>query len=925
MIPNIMTHSTPPFRNLSHSLPFLFIALLAAAPFAAAAENAKSAGLTAEKYKLDNGMTVILCVDHTLPTAGINLWYRVGARNEPAGRSGFAHLFEHLMFMGTKRAPGSAFDDLMEARGASSNASTSLDRTNFFSAGPSSILPLLLWLDADRLEALGPTMTKEKLDLQRDVVRNEIRQQVENRPYGRAYEQSFRLLYPPGHPYHNAVYGTHEDLEAATVNDVKDFFATFYTPDNCSLVVAGDFDPATIKPLIAKLFGDLPKNKPSPYRKVEPPHLNRVIRTTMLDKVQQPMIEFDYHSPAVYADGDAELDLLSSILGEGHDSRLYQRLVMKDESAVNVSVSQDDAALSSVFRVQVYAKPDADLTKIEAAMDEELNKIANEGPTAQEVKQRAATAELDIVRSLQDFRLRADRLNEYEYYYGDPNSLERDLDRFRNATVEGVQKWAKAVLTPDSRVITRVLPEQLKSPSPRDEKPADLPPSQFKAPEPTIVTLSNQIPVYVFERHQLPIVVCSVVLEPAGTIDTPAKAGLGSLLADMSQEGAGNLDSVAFAQAASNLGAKIDASSDMESLTLSLGVLARNFEPAANLLADATLRPRLQPEDFQRVKAVHLDDLHERDDEPVQVAGVVAKRMLIDNTSRYAWPSDGTIATVTPLTLDDVKAAHQALLQNAGLKIFVGGDITPDKAKAVLEKAFAAWKGNPALAKGKEPAPFVASDKLRVYLVDRPDAVQTVIRLEMPAFPFGDPRRLETTLGNVVFGGSFTSRLNRNLRESHGYTYGISSALSTQRTYGTYVIATSVKADVTGPSIKEILGEIKKVADSDVTDDEARKARATFRSGVLETFGTLDGMLGEARSLVLLGAPLDTSSTDLTKSKEMQAPALTAALKQEIDLNKSVMLLVGDRKLILSQIKDLGLPAPIEVTAEGKKVEQAKE
>jgi zinc protease len=598
---------------------------------------------------------------------------------------------------------------------------------------------------------------------------------------------------------------------------------------------------------------------------------------------------------------------------------------MKDESAVSVSVSQDDSALSSVFRVQVFTRPDADLSKVEAAIDEELNKVANEGPTADEVKQRAATAELDIVRSLQDFRLRADRLNEYEYYYGDPNSLERDLNRFRNATVEGVQKWAKAVLTPNRRVITRVLPEQLKSTSARDEKPADLPPAEFKAPKPTIVTLSNQIPVYVFERHQLPIVVCSVVLEPAGVIDTPAKAGLGALVADMSEEGAGALDSVAFAQAASNLGAKIGASSDVESLTLSLGVLARNFEPAANLLADATLRPRLQAEDFQRVKAVHLDDLRERDDEPVEVASLLAKRMLIDNTSRYAWPGDGTIATVTPLTLDDVKSAHQALLQNAGLKIFVGGDITPDQAKAVLEKAFAAWKGAPAVAKDKEPAPFLAGDKMRVYLVNRPDAVQTVIRLEMPAFSFSDPRRLDTVLGNVVLGGSFTSRLNRNLREAHGYTYGISSGLGTRRTYGTYTIATSVKADVTGPSIKEILGELKKVGTADITDDEARKARETFRSGVLETFGTLDGMLGEARGLMLLNAPMDTSSTDLAKSRDIQAPALTAALKQAVDLDKSVLILVGDKKLILDQIKDLGIPAPIEITADGKKVEKPKE
>jgi predicted Zn-dependent peptidase len=389
----------------------------------------------------------------------------------------------------------------------------------------------------------------------------------------------------------------------------------------------------------------------------------------------------------------------------------------------------------------------------------------------------------------------------------------------------------------------------------------------------------------------------------------------------MSEEGAGDRDSVAFAQAASNLGAKIGAGGSAETLTLSLNVLARNFEPAASLLADATLRPRLQQADFDRVKAVHLDDLHERDEEPAQVASILAKRMLIDPSSHFAWPADGTVATVTPLKLEDVKAAHAELLKNAGLKIFVGGDITPDQAKAVLEKAFASWNGKPNVSPQKDPAPFIKSDKMRVYVVDRPNAVQTVIRLELPAFPFSDPRRLDTTLGNIVLGGSFTSRLNRNLREAHGYTYGIGSGVAARRTYGTYAIATSVKADVTGPSIKEILGEIKKLSTTEVTSDETRKARETFRSGVLDNFGTLDGMLGEVRRMILLGAPLDTPSTDLAKAKEVQAPALTAALKSAVDLNKSVMILVGDKKLILEQIKGLGLPAPVELNAEGKKVE----
>jgi zinc protease len=644
----------------------------------------------------------------------------------------------------------------------------------------------------------------------------------------------------------------------------------------------------------------------------------------MLDKVQLPMVEFDYHSAAWFADGDAEVDLLSAILGDGHDGRLYRRLVMQDQTAVSVSVSQDSAALGSVLRVRVIAKADADLSRVEAAIDEELARISDAGPEEEEVRRRAATTELNIVRSLQDVRARADRLNTYEYVYGNPNSLERDLDRYRKATRHGVGDWAKRVFTPDARVVIRVLPEEPKvsSASARDKRPADLPPAPFKAPQPVVVTLSNHVPVYVFPRHELPLAVCSVLIEPAGTLDVPAKVGLGSLVADMLEEGAGSRDSVAFAQAVSDLGATLSAGSDADSLWLSLGVVSRNFGPAADLLADAALRPRMQAEDFDRVKAVRLDGLRQRREVPQRVASILATRMLIDNESGYAWPSDGTIATVQPITLDEVKSAHQALLRDAGVTIFVAGDVTPEQAKAALEKSFGAWKVRGAVAKSNEPVPFrPAGGAMRVYLVDRPSAVQTVIRLEAPAFPHSDARRLDAELASIVLGGSFTSRLNRNLREVHGYTYGAGSGLHAQRTYGTFTVATSVKADVTGAALKELMSELRRFGTADITADEARKSRETFRTDTLDRFGTYDGTLRTASNLVSLGAPLDTTDKDLAGAAAADPGALNKAAKQALDLDRSVLVLVGDKKLILEQIKGLGLPAPTELDADGERKE----
>jgi predicted Zn-dependent peptidase len=413
-----------------------------------------------EKYQLDNGMTVILHEDHALPVVGINTWYYVGAKEESPHRSGFAHLFEHLMFMGTDRVPTGQFDTIMESGGGSNNASTAFDRTNYFSNGPSSLLPTLLWLDADRLEDLGRTMNQFKLDRQREVVLNERRQSFENAPYGMSELLITAKMFPEGHPYHNEVIGTREDIEKAQVKDVKEFFATFYVPNNASLVVAGDFDPAKVKPLVAKLFGTLPKAKEPVHKTAAPVKLETVLRETTHDKVQLPRISYVYHSPPNFSDGDAEMDLLGAVLSQGKSSRLYKRLVMDEKIATDVSAYQNSAKLQSMFRIDVMTPPDADLDKVEKIMDEEIGRLLTEGIKPAELEQRKATVELAKLSQLQSVAAKADKLNEYEFNFGTPDGFKRDLDRYRQATPESVQGWAKKVLTPGARLIVRVLPEE---------------------------------------------------------------------------------------------------------------------------------------------------------------------------------------------------------------------------------------------------------------------------------------------------------------------------------------------------------------------------------------------------------------------------------------------------------------------------------
>jgi predicted Zn-dependent peptidase len=902
-----------------------------------------------EKYKLDNGMTVILHEDHGLPVASINLWYHVGSKDEPAKRSGFAHLFEHLMFMGTQRVPGSKFDTIMESAGGSNNATTSSDRTNYFSSGPAQLLPTLLWLDADRLEDLARTMDQEKLDKQRDVVRNERRQSYENRPYGKAELRLPELLYPAGHPYHIPVIGTHEDLEAATVTDVKDFFATHYVPNNLSLCVAGDFDPAKIKPLIADLFGTLPRKADAPHRKAEPAKVDKVIRETLRDKVQVPKIIYAYHSPARFAEGDAEMDLMAAVLSEGKTSRLYKRLVYDDKIAAEVSAYQDSSQLGSVFRIDVLAQPEADLERVERTVDEELKKVVEVGISEHELEQRKASFELGMLSRLQTIEAKADQLNEYEYYWGEPNSFKRDLDRYRNATPDSVKKWAKQVLTPEARAIVRVLPEVAaeasatrpesakpsvetkpqekiaeappRTGSPRDVQPTIGPAPAFKVESPQTFKLSNNIPVMLWSDKELPLVAMWVIFRPGHILGDKFSAGAVYLAADMLDEGAGRLDALDFSDALLSLGTNFSTSADRESMFLTLTVLKRNFEKAAQLSADAIRKPKLDKDEWERVRRLHLEELKQQDDQPAIVASRVASRALFGNQHLYGWPVVGTPETVGKMALDpDIKLPYISHIRPEFATVLLAGDINADEAKNVLNKTLGDWKLLPLnVAKPEQPAtPDHAG--LQVFLVDRPDAVQTVIQFAMPGPKYSDQFRVQYRLLNTLFGGSFTSRLNMNLREEHGYTYGARSGFVMRKELGYVTASSSVRADVTGESLKEFLAEFRRVRGGDISAEEAVKARETLRTDIIQSFSGLNGILAEAEQRLAGGVPYETLARDMTTLQSATTEELNKLAAPALPFDKGVLVLVGDKKLILDEIKDLGLPAPVEVTVRGDKV-----
>jgi zinc protease len=440
----------------------LALALSAAPP------QASPLSLTSESLTLDNGMIIIAAPDHSVPGVALDIWYRVGSRDEEKGRTGFAHLFEHLMFMGARHAPYPRFDSIMEAAGGVNNASTSQDFTNYYEIGPSNLLETFFWLEADRLSTLDRVMTDEKLKSQRLIVQNERRQSYENRPYGMADLAVEEQLFPAGHPYSWTPIGSHADLEAATLNDVVTFFRTWYVPNNAVLTVVGDVEPARVFELAKKYLSFIPK-KALPAKKTPvPAALAAEKRVAMTDKVEAPKLIVAWQSPRSTTVGDAECDLLSSILTRGKASRLYQRLVHTDQIATSVQANQGTKELGGTFLIEAVAAPGHTTKELLAAIDDELKKLTDKGPTKAELDAARARLETDFATGLQDLRTRAMMLARYQVEYGSANSLQTDLERYTKATTESVTATAKAVLVP-GRLVVEVTPEAAPTEAPKSK------------------------------------------------------------------------------------------------------------------------------------------------------------------------------------------------------------------------------------------------------------------------------------------------------------------------------------------------------------------------------------------------------------------------------------------------------------------------
>ncbi len=892
-----------------------------------------------ETYTLPNGLQVILTEDHRLPLVGVDLWYHVGPVKERAGRTGFAHLFEHMMFEGSKHVGEKAHFKYLEAAGASDiNGTTDFDRTNYFETLPSNQLELALWLESDRMGFLLDTLDREKLTNQRDVVRNERRQSVENQPYGLVDEALVQALFPKDHPYHANVMGSHADVEAARLEDVRQFFKQYYAPNNATIAIAGDIDKAKTKALLEKYFGPIPKGPDVPKVDVVTPDITSEKRITVTDTVQLPKVEFGWLTPQAFTPGDAEADFASYILGGGKSSRLYQKLVYEQQIAQSTQCYNQSQALRSWTTCELVARPGVTAEQLEKAANDVINEFLQTGPTQAEIDRARNSTESRKIRGLQrvgGFGGVADTLNYYNQYTGDPGYLPKDIARYDALTIASVQKFAQSNLAQSQRVTVygipgkKVVDDVPRSPADTDANvkiqpeysaefdqaqawrkspPQPGPQPKLTLPEPLTFTLANGLKVYLVESHNLPVMSASLVALAGSEGDSPKKPGVAGFTANMLTEGTANRTATQIADDTDQIGATLSKNAGNDNAFVRVSALSNVTDPALDLLADVSLHPSFSDKEIERIRKQRLTALLQLKDQPVQVAISVAARALYGSDSPYGYRSVGTEAAIKATTREDLVSFWQARYTPANSALVFAGDLTEKQARELAEKYFGSWSSKGTVS---QPPATPAPPTRHVIVVDMPGAPQTAIFAAGIGVPRSSPDFAPLNVDNTMLGGLFSSRINMNLREQHGYTYGAFSTFQFMRGSGPFFAGASVRADVTGPAVHELFSELDRIRTSPLTPDELKRSKDFLMRSLPGGFETAEETTGKVSDIFTYQLPLDYYRAYPEKIDAVTSEQAASVALKYIHPEKMILIAVGDKAKIQPEIEKLNL-GPIE-------------
>ncbi len=889
--------------SLVLALTFLPVRLLAAIPVPEIAY---------QKYVLGNGLTLVVHEDHKAPIVAVNVWYHVGSKNERAGKTGFAHLFEHLMFNGSEHFNDDYFKVLEKIGATDLNGTTNEDRTNYFQNVPVSALDTVLWMESDRMGHLLGAIDKAKLDEQRGVVQNEKRQ-GENEPYGRVEELIQTAVYPKGHPYSWTVIGSMEDLNAASLDDVKEWFKTYYGPSNAVLVVAGDVKPEDVKARVEKFFGDIPPGPPVARHEAWIAKRVGSQRQVLEDRVPQARLYQVWNTPQWGTAEDSQLQLVAGVLASGKSSRLYKRLVYDDQIATDVSAFQGSSEIGSTFVVEATARPGGDLAAVEKAIGEELARLLKDGPTAEELERVRTERLAGFLRGIErigGFGGKSDVLAQSQTWGGRPDFYRTRLEYVQSATTaqlaDAARRWlSDGVYTLEVHPFPELAPA--KTGADRSQRPQPGTPPDGKLPAFQRATLASGLKLIVAERHEAPLVRFQLLVDAGYASDSLGTPGLASMAAGMLDEGTASRSALQISDELQKLGAQLATGSDLDTTFVTLSALKANLDPSLALFADVVLNPSFPAAELERLRKRQLAAIDQEGVQPFAMALRVLPKLIYGTGHAYALPltGSGTKASVAALTREQVARWHQTWMRPGNATLIVAGDTTLAEIRPKLESLFASWKSGS--VPKKNVASVEATPQKVVYVMDRPGALQSTIFAGHVAPPRANPREVTQQVLNNVLGGQFISRLNMNLREDKHWSYGAGSVFFDARGPRPFIVYAPVQTDKTKESVAEILKELKGIrGEKPVTNDELQAAKdglVLTLPGRWETARAVGSSIGE---IVRFGFGDDYYSTYPGKVRATTLADVTAATSV-IQPDRLVWVIAGDRAKIEPGLRELGL------------------
>ncbi|MCY7347033.1 MAG: insulinase family protein [Pyrinomonadaceae bacterium] len=921
-----------------------FVFLLAFALFMTtdgfAQKNDKLPPIKYTETTLKNGLRVIMHQDKSTPIVAVNVWYHVGSKNEVVGRTGFAHLFEHMMFQGSKNYDADYFTPLQEA-GANINGSTSSDRTNYYEVVPSNFLELALFMEADRMGGLLEAMTIEKLNNQRDVVKNERRQRVDNQPYGTAGERIGEIMFPKGHPYNWSVIGSLDDLSAASLEDVKGFFRQYYVPNNASLVIAGDFDPKQAKQWAEKYFGGIARGndvtRPNPAR----PVLAKETRVSVEDAVPLPRVYMVWHSVPQNDKDEAALDMLGSILSNGRGSRLQSNLVYEKKLAQAIGAGNGSREIAGTFQVTATASPSKTLEEIEREINIEIERIQKTAPTADELSRSLNQIEAGTIFGLQNILGKADSLNSNAVFYGKPDLFQKQLDEYRAVTPADIQRVANTYLT-KNRLVMSFVPRKGDAKMPTMNAAANKPTSaagddkkktapdvsklpkagadpKFSLPPITKSKLSNGLEVWTVNQPELPIVSMNMVFKTGGTFEPAAKSGVSSMTAILLDDGTKTRSALDIENQLQSIGASLNASTGWDSTGVSLSTLTKNLDKALDIYADVIVNPSFPETELETVRRRTLVGFVQRKSSPNAISNVVYDRVLYGKDHPYGRQLSGDEVSIKNLSRNDLVSFYESTYRPNNAVLIVVGDVDSKTLLPKLEKAFANWKPG-TVSNGTLPVAQMR-EKAGIYLVDKPNAAQSVVSIGQIGVSRDNPDYFPLQVMNSILGGQFSARVNMNLREEKGYTYGARTGYVYRRGAGPFSASADVQTAVTKESVSEFLKELRGIrGEIPVTAKELDYNKQSLIRAYPRGFETVGQISGQLSNLVVYGLPDSYFNDFISKVNAVTLEDVNRVANKYLTPDKLAIVVVGDRKAIEPGLKEIGYDLQI-LDTEGNPVQ----